>query len=139
MINADKLLLNTALLVGCDESMTVGSFKIRTVIGISTIDPIGTLGDDSAYEKASSTVLGFIGENTGYNSLEKSSIATNKYSSGSPFQEGKPFGIEANELSRARLVIALRCTLETFLNRLFDPNQAFDEAILQRLKPLVGT
>ena len=92
MINADKLLLNTALLVGCDESMTVDSFRIRTVIGISTTDLIGTLGDNSAYEKASSTVLGFIGENTGYNSLEKSSIATNKYARGSradcPFIKG---------------------------------------------------
>ncbi|SDX32878.1 hypothetical protein SAMN05216300_1291, partial [Nitrosomonas oligotropha] len=47
-------------------------------------------------------------------------------------------GIEMNELARVRFVIALRFTLETFLDGLLDLGQTF-KAILQRLESLVGT
>ncbi|SEO91907.1 hypothetical protein SAMN05216333_1261, partial [Nitrosomonas oligotropha] len=57
---------------------------------------------------------------------------------GLSFQEGKPLGIEMNELARVRFVIALRFTLETFLDGLLDLGQTF-KAILQRLESLVGT
>ena len=45
--------------------MVVGSFKFLAVIGISIVDLIRTLGNDSADEEASCTMLSFIGENIG--------------------------------------------------------------------------
>jgi len=47
------------------ESVIGCSLKFLAVIGISIIDLIRTLGNDSVYEKASGAVLGFIGENIG--------------------------------------------------------------------------
>lgn len=63
--------------------MIAGSFKFGTVVGVSAVDLIRALGNDRAYEEASSAVLGFIGKISAYNSLKKSSIAANKYSGGS--------------------------------------------------------
>jgi len=59
---------------GCDESMIAGSFKFGAVVEISAVNLIRALSDDRAYEKASSAVMGFIGELSAYNSREKSSI-----------------------------------------------------------------
>ena len=80
--DTSKLLTDTALPASFDKSMIVSSFKFRAVIGISAVDLIRILGNSSD-EKASGAVLSLIGEDTGYNSLEKSSMATNRYSRGS--------------------------------------------------------
>jgi len=61
-IDACKLLIDTVLSASIDESMVVSSFKFRTVIGISAVDLIRTLGNDSVYEKASCAVLSFVGK-----------------------------------------------------------------------------
>ncbi|HQU97433.1 MAG TPA: hypothetical protein PLV19_00810 [Nitrosomonas sp.] len=45
--------------------MIAGFFKFGAVVSVSAVDLIRALGDDRAYEKASSAVLGFIGENIG--------------------------------------------------------------------------
>ena len=52
-IDTGKLLTDTVLPASFDESVAVSSFKFRTVIGISAVDLIRTLGNDSVYEKAS--------------------------------------------------------------------------------------
>ena len=141
-IDAGKLLPDTVLPASFAESMAVSSFKFRTVIGISTVDLIRTLGNDSVYEKASCAVLRFIGKDLGIQ-LSGEVIDGHKqifarFIGGLPFQQGKPLGIEVNKLARVRLVIALGFTLEAFLDGLLDLDQAF-KAILQRLEPLVGT
>ncbi len=88
----DASLRFTVLPASFAESMIISSFKFRTVIRISAADPIRALGNDSADEKASCAVLGFVGKNTGYSSLEKSSMAANRHSRGSladcPFKKG---------------------------------------------------
>ena len=90
-IDAGKLLTDTVLPASFDESVAVSSFKFFAVVRISIVDLVRTLSN-SACEKASCTMLGFIGKNIGYSSLEKSSIATNRYSRGSladcPFKKG---------------------------------------------------
>ncbi len=91
-IDTCKLLTDTVLCASYVESEIVSSFKFLAVIRISIVDLIKTLGNDSVDEKASCAMLSFIGVNIGYNSLEKSSIATNRYSRGSlvdcPFSKG---------------------------------------------------
>ena len=64
-MDAGKLLTDTVLLASFYESMAIRSFKFRTVIGISAVDLIGTLGNDSVCEKGGGAVLSFIGENIG--------------------------------------------------------------------------
>ncbi len=59
-IDAGKLLTNAVLPASFAESVTVSSFEFRTVIGVSAVDLIRTLGDHSSDEKTSSAVLGFI-------------------------------------------------------------------------------
>lgn len=56
-IDAGKLLADTVLPASFAESMTVSPFKFRTVIGISAVDLIRTLGNNSVYEKASCAAL----------------------------------------------------------------------------------
>ncbi len=63
--DAGKFLTDTVLPACSDESVIAGSFKFGTVVGICAVDLIRALGDDRAYEKVSSAVLGFIGENIG--------------------------------------------------------------------------
>ncbi len=64
-IDACKLLTDTLLCASFAESMIVSSFKFLAVIGISIVDLIRTLGNDSVYKKASCAMLSFIGENIG--------------------------------------------------------------------------
>jgi hypothetical protein len=91
-IDAGKLLADTVQSASLAESMAVSSFKFIAVIGISAVDLIRTLGNDSVYEKASGAMLSFIEKNIAISSLEKSSMATNRYSPGSladcPFNRG---------------------------------------------------
>jgi len=69
------------LLASFDESMVVSTFKFLAVIGVGIVDLIRALGNDSFCEKASGAMPGFIGENISIqNSLEKSSMTTNRYS-----------------------------------------------------------
>jgi hypothetical protein len=81
-IDTGKLLTDTLLPASFDESVAVSSFKFFAVVRISIVDLVRTLSNSSD-EKASCTMLGFIGKNIGYSSLEKSSMATNRYSRGS--------------------------------------------------------
>ena len=90
-IDTSKLLTDTVLPASFDKSMAVSSFKFFAVVRISIVDLVRTLSN-SACEKASCTMLGFIGKISAYNSLEKSSMATNRYSRGlladCPFNKG---------------------------------------------------
>ncbi len=63
-INTSKLLTDTVLPASLDESMGVSSFKFFAVIRISIVDLVRTLSN-SACEKASCTMLGFIRKNIG--------------------------------------------------------------------------
>ncbi|SDX20751.1 hypothetical protein SAMN05216300_12250, partial [Nitrosomonas oligotropha] len=60
-IDAGKLLTDTVLPASFDESVAVSSFKFFTVVRISIVDLVRTLSN-SACEKASCTMLGFIGK-----------------------------------------------------------------------------
>ncbi|MCC8997667.1 MAG: hypothetical protein LM517_11635 [Nitrosomonas sp.] len=60
--------------------MVVSSFKFRTIIGVSAVDLIRTLGNDSVYEKASCAVLSFIGKNIGIQLPGEVIDGTNRYS-----------------------------------------------------------
>ena len=63
-IDAGKLLTDTVLPASFDESVAVSSFKFFAVVRISIVDLVRTLSN-SACEKASCTMLGFIGKNIG--------------------------------------------------------------------------
>ena len=78
-IDAGKLLTDTVLPASFIERMIVSSFKFFTVVRISIVYLLRTLGS-SVCEKGSGAMLGFIRKNIGYSSLEKSSMATNRYS-----------------------------------------------------------
>ena len=64
-IDACELLTDTVLCASFAESVIVSSFKFLAVIGISIVDLIRILGNDSVDEKASCSMLSFIGENIG--------------------------------------------------------------------------
>ena len=119
-IDAGKLLPDTVLPASFNESMIVSSFKFLAVIGISIIDLIRTLGNDSGHEKASGAVLSFIGENIGIQLpgeiIDGHKPILARFIGGLPFQEWKSLGIEVNEFARVRFVIALGSALETFLD-----------------------
>ena len=86
------------------ESMAVSSFKFPTVIGISTVDLMQTLGNDSVYEKASCAE--FVIQPPG-EVVDSHKQIFARFIGGLSFQQGKLLGIEVNKLAWVRLVIAL--------------------------------
>lgn len=72
--------------------MAASFFKFRAVIRISAVDLIGTLGDAVSMRKKAELCWVLSGKILAYNSVEKSSMATNRYSRGSiadcPFSKG---------------------------------------------------
>lgn len=111
--------------------MIAGSFKFGTVVGVSAVNLIRALDDDTADEKANSAVLGFIGKNIGTQLpgkiIDSHKQILTRLIDRLTFQKGKPFSIEVNQLTRIRFVIAFSFTLETFLNRLLDLGQTFED------------
>ena len=111
--------------------MIAGSFKFGTVVGVSAVNLIRALDDDTADEKANSAVLGSIWKNIGTQLpgkiIDSHKQILTRLIDRLTFQKGKPFSIEVNQLTRIRFVIAFSFTLETFLNRLLDLGQTFED------------
>ena len=128
------------LFASFNESMIIRSSVFLTIIGINIVDLIRTLGNNSVYEKRSSTVLGFIRKNLGIqfsgeiiDSYEK---VFTRLIGKLTFQQRKPFSIEVNEFTWIRLVIALGLALEMFLDGLLNLSQTF-KTVLQCFESLV--
>lgn len=88
--------------------MIAGSFKFGTVVGVSAVNLIRALDDDTADEKANSAVLGFIGKNIGTQLpgkiIDSHKQILTRLIDRVAFQQEKPFGIEVNESVRIRLL-----------------------------------
>lgn len=138
VIDACKFLSDAVLPATSDDSMVAGSLKFGVVVGVSAVDQIRVLGRWLCRWENEQCCAGGYREKYWHTKLPGEIIDSHKQILARlidrlTFQEGGSlFGIEMNQLTRIRFVIALSFVLEMFLDGLSRSYQAF-EAVLQCL------